>query len=92
MAQVARDGQGFVVDADLLAAMFCISQAEVQEEMRSGAITSTCEAGEGEDAGRWRLTFRRGESACRLTVDDAGTVLQRARFPVRRREAPDATP
>ncbi len=87
MSQVARDGDGFVVEATLLARMFGIDAGQVQEDMRAGDITSTCEAGEGDDAGRWRLTFRRGEQACRLIVDDAGNILQQARFPVRRRDA-----
>ncbi len=80
---IKRAGPDFSVDAALLAEAFGVTQAQVQQEMRAGGITSRCEAGVDEDEGRWRLTFHRGERAVRFIVDDAGQVLTRVSFPVR---------
>lgn len=83
MTGIERAGPDFSVDAALLAEAFAITQAQVQLDMRAGTITSRCEAGVDEDAGRWRLTFHRGDRAVRFIVDDAGQVLTRASFPIR---------
>ncbi|WP_111734479.1 DUF6522 family protein [Roseovarius amoyensis] len=87
MNAVTRDGDGFVVDAALLAEIFGLSEAGVRRGMRDGAITSRCETGTGSDAGRWRLTFTHGGRTCRLTVDEHGKVLFRASYDVSRRPA-----
>jgi hypothetical protein len=78
---VERGAGGFVVEARLLAEAFRLREGEVRALMREGRITSRCEAGEGADAGRWRLTFFHGERACRITVDAEGRVLGRATLP-----------
>ncbi|KGJ06851.1 hypothetical protein SAMN04487972_10285 [Paracoccus halophilus] len=77
-----RQGDGFVVDAELLAGIFDLDAADVQRLMREGAITSHCETGIDEDEGRWRLVFQHGNLACRLTVDVDGQILSRATYPV----------
>lgn len=82
MPAVERTGGEFVVDATLIGAAFGIAPDRVQGLMRQGVITSRCEAGEGEDAGRWRLTFLYAGRALRLVVDDQGEILKRATFPV----------
>lgn len=74
----------FTVDADLVSAAFGLEPADVPALMRAGGITSRCETGIEEDAGRWRLTFYHGGRALRLTVDSGGRVLKRATF-----DAPD---
>ena len=81
MTRIERTEAGFVVDADLLAAAFRLPAASVRAQMRDGRITSRCEAGVDEDAGRWRLSFYHGGRVCRLTVDADGTLLGRATFP-----------
>ena len=48
--------------------------------MSSGAITTRFERGEGEDAGRFRLNFFHRGKTLRLTVDEGGNILSRARF------------
>jgi hypothetical protein len=88
VTRVERDGEGFVVDAALVAEILGIGLVEVREGMRSGAITTRCETGEGADAGRWRLTFHHGGVARRLVVDGSGTVLRRSAFPAPARAAP----
>jgi hypothetical protein len=82
MTDIARDGEGFVVPAPLLARVFRMTEDEVATAMRAGRMTSVCETGQGEDVGRWRLTFRHGGQACRFTVDATGRILKTARFPV----------
>ena len=77
-----QDGD-LVVDAEIVAKGLGLDPRSVQEMMRAGSITSRCEAGVDEDAGRWRLTFHRGDRAVRFIVDDAGQVLTRASFPIR---------
>lgn len=88
MAGVTRDGDGFVVEASVVAEVLGITEDEVRPGMQSGAITTICETGSGEDAGRWRLTFQHGGRAGRLVVDAQGTILRRASFPARRGKAP----
>jgi hypothetical protein len=83
MTRVERDGSGFVVPAAMLAGAFGMTEDRIRQAMRDGSLTSTCEAGVDSDAGRWRLTFRHSDRACRFTVDEAGTVLSTSRFPVR---------
>ncbi|WP_099827496.1 DUF6522 family protein [Oceaniglobus indicus] len=82
MTAIERNADDFVVDAALLAEAFGLSEDQVKTRMRDGAITSRCEAGIDEDAGRWRLTFHHGDRACRFIVDDAGKVMTRATFPI----------
>jgi len=80
---VERAAEDFVIDAALLADAFGLSQEEIKARMRNGAITSRCETGVGRDAGRWRLTFHCADQTCRVTVDEAGTVLKIATVPGR---------
>lgn len=87
MTEVERSGDGFVVDAQVLADTFGLTEEEVRHRMRSGAMTTRCETGTAEDEGRWRLTFHHEGWALRLVVDDRGTVLKRASFPIRTRQA-----
>ncbi len=87
MTEVERSGDGFVVSAHVLADTFGLTQEEFRDKMRSGAITSRSETGVGDDEGRWRLTFHHEGRALRLIVDDQGTVLKRASFPIRIRQA-----
>ena len=87
MTTIERDAGDFVIDAELLAAAFGLLQDEIKARMRNGAITSRCETGIDEDAGRWRLTFQHADRACRFVVDEAGNVLTRTMFPVESRPA-----
>jgi len=84
MSGITVTAQGFEVDATLIAAAFGLDPAQLQEKMRAGDVTSLCEKGEGDDEGRYRLTFRHDGRAMRLTVDANGRVLSRATFPAGR--------
>lgn len=66
------------VDAALIAQSFAIDPAQVQALMREGKITGLCERGEGEDAGRHRLTFYYGNKRASLVVDAAGRVIEQS--------------
>lgn len=79
---IERKGDDFEVGAALLAEAFGLSEPEIKARMRDGRITSCCEAGQGADAGRWRLTFTHDRNALRLIVDEKGNLLTRSRFPV----------
>lgn len=71
-------GSGITVDASLIADGLKLTPAAVQAGMREGRITSRCEHGIGDDAGRHRLTFFHGSRRLRLVVDDAGAIIQRS--------------
>ncbi len=75
------DGQ-ITVDARDLAPLIGCAPAEVPTHMREGRITSTFEKGEGEDAGRFRVTFRFGTTKVRFTCAEDGTVLSQIRTQV----------
>ncbi|EYD76014.1 hypothetical protein Rumeso_02443 [Rubellimicrobium mesophilum DSM 19309] len=92
MSEVRLTGGGFEVEAGVLASAFRLDPAGVPGLMRSGAITSRCETGVDEDAGRWRLTFYHGGRALRLTVDGTGAILRRATFDVGRQPRPESSP
>lgn len=74
-----QDGR-FQVDAAEIGQGFGLEPAHVPELMRQGQITSRCEQGIDKDAGRWRLSFFHRNRALRLTVDEEGRILSRARF------------
>ncbi|WP_439533078.1 DUF6522 family protein [Polymorphobacter sp.] len=76
--QIDRDAEGFTVPAELLADALRLDAAEVSARLRSGAITSLCEQGQGEDEGRWRLSFTFGQRRLRLVVDSAGALINRS--------------
>jgi hypothetical protein len=81
MSDVSISTAGFVVDAEIIGAVFKMDAADVPARMRVGDITSRCETGVDDDAGCWRLTFYFCGRALRLVVDEAGTILSRATFP-----------
>ncbi|MEF9605041.1 DUF6522 family protein, partial [Paracoccus sp. PXZ] len=56
MSKIDLTEQGFVIEAQELAAAFGLEPGRVPELMRENRITTRCETGEGEDAGRHRLT------------------------------------
>ena len=77
MSPVDVTGGEFSVDAALLAEGFRIDPDLVLPALRERRITSLCERGVDEDAGRTRLTFFFGRQRLRLVIDDAGNVLER---------------
>jgi hypothetical protein len=76
-AIVFEDG-AVQIDAAIVAAELGLAPADVPALLRAGAITSVCERGAGEDAGRHRLTFFFANRRCRLVVDAEGRIIQRS--------------
>ncbi len=75
-AVVFADGE-FSVDAAEIAEGLRIHPTQVLAGMRQRRITSLCERGIDEDAGRYRLTFFYARRRFRLVVDEAGTIIDR---------------
>ncbi|OZA13275.1 MAG: hypothetical protein B7Y02_06275 [Rhodobacterales bacterium 17-64-5] len=65
------------VRAEDVASGLKLTPEEVMQGFRNDAITSLCEKGLGEDAGRLRLTFRSSRWRLRLIVDADGAILER---------------
>jgi hypothetical protein len=68
----------FSVDAELIGEALGLEPAQVQAQMRAGKITSLCEHGVGEDAGRYRLTFFYEQRRLRLVIDENGNTIERS--------------
>ncbi|WP_417727712.1 DUF6522 family protein [Roseovarius sp.] len=82
MSCVERNGDQFIVDARELAKAFDLTADETRIRMQAGQIAALCECGEGDDSGRWRLTFRHQGRALRMIVDTHGEILSKSTFPV----------
>ncbi|SFA68729.1 hypothetical protein SAMN05421688_0024 [Poseidonocella pacifica] len=89
MKNVTFTADGFVIDAEIVGTAFELPPADVPAKLRTGEITSRCETGVDEDAGRWRLTLYFNGRALRLVVDESGAIQSRATFPA---HAPVAGP
>lgn len=72
-----KDG-AIEIDASIVGAGLGVPPQEVLGLLRSHDITSLCEHGIDEDAGRYRLTFFHKNRRLRLIVDDSGGVVQRS--------------
>ena len=68
-----------IIDANDLGPLLGLEPAEVKARMRNGDITSKYEVGEGDDAGRFRLTFYHAGKRVRLTCGADGEVLSTVR-------------
>lgn len=63
------------IEAGFLARTHAVSPDELQRGMRGGAITGRLERGEGEDAGRIRLTFFSPRRRSRIVADETGRIV-----------------
>ena len=70
---------GFVIDALGLGPLLEVDPPGVPELMRESRITSRFERGEGEDEGRFRVTFLYLDIMVRLIVNAEGAVLRQSR-------------
>lgn len=77
MSAVTFENGEFSVDAATLAEGLRLHPKLVQTRMRQGKITSLCERGIDQDAGRYRLTFFYSRRRFQLLVDEAGTIIDR---------------
>lgn len=70
-ATVRHSEDGFTVDAELIAGKLGLSPEIFWREVQRGIVYSVVERGEGEDAGRVRLTFRYRARSCSITLEDS---------------------
>jgi hypothetical protein len=74
-AGTSADRPAVDIDAAVVASGLGLEIAEFRALMRDGHISSLCERGVGEDAGRYRLTFYYQKRRFRALTDRAGRVL-----------------
>jgi predicted ArsR family transcriptional regulator len=60
---------GFVVEAELVAEKLGLSPHTFWQEMNRGSVYGVVERGEGDDAGRTRLTFRYRARSWSITTE-----------------------
>ncbi|MDM9623434.1 hypothetical protein A6U87_27870 [Rhizobium sp. AC44/96] len=65
----------FTVDADFLANRFGLPTETLRRQMQQGFVRSLVEQGQGDDAGRTRLTVRIGNRSWVAVVTEDGTKL-----------------
>jgi hypothetical protein len=78
MSSVVFDHGDVEVDASLIAEGLLLAPSLVLPLLRDGHIVSRFERGEGDDAGRYRLTFLHDRRRLQFVVDEAGEVLARS--------------
>lgn len=61
---------GFTVEAEMVARELGLSPDAFWQEVKRGIVYGVVERGEGEDAGRARLTFRYRARSWSVTVND----------------------
>lgn len=65
-----------IVDAATVAAGLGLEVTRFRELMGTGAITTLCERGTDDDAGKYRLTFYYERRRVRLVTDSSGNTLK----------------
>lgn len=78
VTEIAFQDGAICIDAAVIAQGLGIEASSVQALMRRGDITSLCEGGADEDAGRYRLTFFGRGRRLRLIVDETGKIIRRS--------------
>ena len=68
----------FQIDVSIVVRDLGLEPFEVQRLMRERKLTSSCERGVDEDAGRYRLTFFHGNRRLRLITDSTGQIIRRS--------------
>jgi hypothetical protein len=69
---ITQSEDGFVVEAELVARALGLSPDAFWREMKRGIVYGVVERGEGDDAGRTRLTFRYRARSWSVTLQDLG--------------------
>ncbi|RYH06442.1 DUF6522 family protein [Tropicimonas sp. IMCC6043] len=72
---------GFAIAPTDLGRLFDRDPDEMRQMMQDGSMTCLVERGEGDDAGRFRVTLRDDIRRVRLVVDADGKVLTTVRVP-----------
>jgi hypothetical protein len=82
--------QRIEIDAGLIARGLRMEPETLRTALRDGRVTRTVEKGEGEDAGRYRVTFYAPTRRLRLLFTDKGEILQTSSAPYSRKARPPA--
>lgn len=90
MPEIEIQKDAVQIDASVLGKGLGLEPMRVPELIRSGAITSRCERGIGEDEGRYRLTFFHEGQRLRIVTDVSERILQCTSINFRDRPLPDA--
>ena len=80
--------QTITIEADLVAKGLHVDPEALRMALRDGTVTRTVEKGEGDDAGRYRVTFFAPERRLRLLFTAEGQILQSSSVAYRRRGLP----
>ena len=67
---ISQSKDGFVVAAELVAEQFGLSPDAFWREMKRGIVYGVVERGEGDDAGRTRLSFHYRDRSWSVTLED----------------------
>lgn len=78
MTEIKFDGGAIEVDAVVVGQGLGVAASAVQAFIRDGKITSRHERGEGEDAGRARLTFYLDNRRFHIIVNQNGQMIRRS--------------
>ena len=73
---IAGSDGDFTVSASIVAEALHLPEPKLREEMAAGNVVSTVERGEGEDAGRYRLTFRYRSRYFCILIEPDGTASE----------------
>lgn len=76
MTRIELQDGAIQIDADIIGRGLGLEAETVRTLMRERKITSLCERGEKEDAGRYRLTFFHAGKRFRLVIDATGGIVQ----------------
>jgi hypothetical protein len=71
-AEVSHSEDSFTVDARIVAGKLGLSPEVFWREVKRGIVYGVVERGEGEDAGRLRLTLRYRARSWSTTLEDTG--------------------
>lgn len=75
VTRITFDQDRPIVDASEIASLLELDVSDFQVLMRAGGIRSIVERGEGQDGGKFRLTFQSPRWRVRLTCGRDGEVL-----------------
>ena len=75
MPEIQFENGVFDVDAHIIGRGLGLPPERIPSMMRDGEISSRSERGEGEDAGRYRLTFFHKKDRFHVVVDESGRIL-----------------
>jgi hypothetical protein len=90
MEPITFTEQAIEIDAALVARGLRMDPEALRVALREGRVTRTIEKGEGEDLGRYRVTFYAPTRRLRLLFTAQGVILQTSSADYSRRPRPPA--